>query len=329
MKFLRCFVVVLSFAMTCSAAELPKCYQSMNRVTWIVQNVDRVSAAWKPLGLSDIKRSPHIQLSGEYRGKPVTIRARQVTGRLGNLTVDFIQPDKGQANAFSDFLSSHGDGIFSFVFQVSSKQEMEKEIQRMRGLGVNVLQQLTVKENERPVTFTYFNTQPQGKYALGLVYSPGAPAAASREAIVSHFGAVVREIPPVSAYWQRLGFQPIPIEHATPRKDMQYRNKPLWFYFDVGFQRINPQLAIEWISAPSTPPNIYADYLKLHGEGIQHIGTPVDDLSKTVAAYQKRGYGTWQAGAWGDVDKKDSGQYKYMDTNSIGGISVELLHAYK
>lgn len=300
----------------------------MSRLTWIVHNVDHVSAAWKVLGLSDIEESPHIRFTGEYRGKAVTIRARQVTGHLGNLTIDFIQPDQGQANAFSRFLSSHGDGIFSFVFEVSSKEAMDKEIQRMRSLGVDVLQQLTVKENGKPVTFTYFNTEPQGKYVLGLVYSPGAPAATSGKAIVSHFGAVVREIPPVSAYWQRLGFQPIPIEHAMPRKDMRYRGKPLWFYFDVGFQRYNPQFALEWISAPATPPNIYADYLKLHGEGIQHMGIPVDDLSKTVAAYEKRGYSVWQAGAWGDVGKQNSGQYRYMDTNSIGGLSVELLHAY-
>jgi hypothetical protein len=314
--------------MTCSAAELPKCYQSMNRVTWIVQNVNHVSTAWKALGLSDIEESLHIQFTGEYRGKPVTIRAREVTGHLGTLTVDFIQPDKGQRNAFTSFLSSHGDGIFSFVFEVSSKEEMDQEIQRMHSLGVDVLQQLTVKESGTPVTFTYFNTEPQGKYVLGLVYRPGAASARSDKSMVSHFGAVVRDIPPVSAYWQRLGFQPIPIEHATPRKDMRYRGKPLWFYFDVGFQRFSPQFAVEWISAPATPPNIYADYLKLHGEGIQHIGMPVDDLSKSVAAYEKRGYSIWQAGAWGDVGKKDSGQYDYMDTNSIGGLSVELIHAY-
>ena len=328
MKLLRCFVVVLLFAMTCSAAELPKCYQSMNRVTWIVQDVDHVSAAWKALDFPTFGQSPHIQFTGEYQGKPVAIQAREVTGHLGALTVDFIQPDKGQNNAFSGFLSSHGDGIFSFVFQVSSKEEMDKEVQRMRSLGVDVLQQLTVKENGAPVTFTYFNTEPQGKYVLGLVYSPGATPAASEKSTVSHFGAVVRDIPPVSAYWQKLGFPPIPIEHATPRKDMRYRGKPLWFYFDVGFQRFNPQFAVEWISAPATPPNIYADYLKLHGEGVQHIGIPVDDLSKTVAEYQKRGYTVWQAGAWGDVGKKDSGQYNYMDTNSIGGVSVELIHAY-
>ncbi len=328
MKLLRCFVVVLAFVMTCSAAELPKCYQSMNRVTWVVQDVDHVSAAWRSLGLSDIKESPHIQFTGEYHGKPVTIRARQVTGHLGDLTIDFIQPDKGQVNAFSRFLSSHGDGIFSFVFEASSKEEMDKEIQRMRGLGVDVLQQLTVKESGTPVTFTYFNTEPEGKYVLGLAYSPGASHASSGKSMVSHFGAVVRDIPSVSAYWQRLGFQPIPIEKATPRKDMRYRDKPLWFYFDVGFERINPQFAVEWISAPATPPNIYADYLKLHGEGIQHMGIPVEDLSKTVVEYEKRGYSIWQAGAWGDVGKKDSGKYNYMDTNSIGGISVELIHAY-
>jgi len=328
MKSLQCFVVVLSFAMTCSAAELPRCYQSMNHVTWIVHNVDHVSAAWKALGLSDIKQSRHVQFTGEYRGKPVIIRARQVTGHLGNLTVDFVQPDKGQSNAFTSFLSSHGDGIFSFLFQVSSREEMNREIQRMRSLGVDVLQQLTVKESGMPVTFTYFNTEAQGKYVLGLVYRPGAVHAVDGKTLVSHFGAVVREISPVSAYWQRLGFQPVPIEHATPRKDMRYRGKPLWLYFHVGFQRYNPQFAVEWISAPATPPNIYADDLKLHGEGIQHIGIPVDDLSKTVAAYEKRGYSLWQAGAWGDVGKKDSGQYDYIDTDSIGGISVELVHAY-
>ncbi|MFZ0517161.1 MAG: hypothetical protein WAM20_08945, partial [Acidobacteriaceae bacterium] len=63
MKLLRCFVIVLAFVMTCSAAELPKCYQSMNRVTWVVQDVDHVSAAWRSLGLSDIKESPHIQFT--------------------------------------------------------------------------------------------------------------------------------------------------------------------------------------------------------------------------------------------------------------------------
>jgi hypothetical protein len=79
---------------------------------------------------------------------------------------------------------------------------------------------------------------------------------------------------------------------------------------------------------PSTPANIYEDFLKRHGEGIQHIGMPVDDLSKATAAYEKLGFPVWQAGAWGDIGKPDSGQYHYMHTDKIGGVSVELIHAY-
>ncbi len=30
----------------------------------------------------------------------------------------------------------------------------------------------------------------------------------------------------------------------------------------------------------------------------------------------------------GDVGKPGSGQYAYMDTDSVGGISVELVHSY-
>jgi hypothetical protein len=43
--------------------------------------------------------------------------------------------------------------------------------------------------------------------------------------------------------------------------------------------------------------------------------------------YEKLGFSVWQAGAWGDIGKPDSGQYHYMDTDKIGGVSVELIHA--
>jgi hypothetical protein len=51
------------------------------------------------------------------------------------------------------------------------------------------------------------------------------------------------------------------MEHATPRQDSTYRGKPLWFAFEVGYQNYD-QFSYEWIIAPATPPNIYADFLK-------------------------------------------------------------------
>jgi len=54
----------------------------------------------------------------------------------------------------------------------------------------------------------------------------------------------------------------------------------------------------------------------------------VEDLDKAIAAYEKLGYHVHQSGAWGDVGQPGSGQYAYMDTDSAGGISAELVRNY-
>ena len=180
----------------------------------------------------------------------------------------------------------------------------------MKTKGVAVLQQVTVQGGQSPVTYTYFDTEPEGKFALGLVYRPGGMRAAAGPAVVSHFGAVVWDAAAVSAYWERLGFPAFSMEHVT--------DKPLSLAFEVGYQR-HTQFRYEWISPPPSPPNIYADFLnKHHREGIQHIGMPVDDLARSVAAYEKLGYHVRQGGA----------QHAYMDTDSVGGISVELVQSH-
>jgi len=327
MKILSCFVLFCTLTGTASA-QMPGFYKSVNSVTWLVQNIDLVKPGWISLGLSDIQEYPDVELTGQYHGKPVKMWAWEITGHLGNLTVNMIQPAEGQLNAWNDFLGEHGDGIFSIVHEVASQAEMNREIKRMRALGVGVLQQLSLDRDGKRVTYTYFDTEPQGKFVLGLVYWPGGAPAAGVPGKVDHLAPVIHESETVSAYWQKLGFPAFRMEHATPRQDSTYRGKPLWFAFDVGYQNYD-QFSYEWIVAPPTPPNIYADFLKLHKEGIQHLGMPVDDLNKAVADYEKLGYHVWQSGAWGDVGKKDSGQYDYMDTDSIGGVAVELIHAYK
>ena len=286
MRLLRCLVVVFSLAGTCPA-QLPAYYKTVNRLTWVVENIDKVRPAWEALGLSDIREYPNIQLVGQFRGKPVTIYAWQITGRLGNLTVDMIQPAEGQANAYTGFLARHGDGILSIVHEVPSRQAMEQEILRMKGKGVAVLQQVTVQRDQIPVTYTYFDTEPEGKFVLGLVYGPGGMRAAAGPAVVSHFGSVVWDTAAVSAYWERLGWAAFPLQHAAPRADSRYRDKPLSLAFEVGYQR-HTQFRYEWISPPPSPPNIYADFLnKRRREGFQHIGVLVEDLPKSIAAYEK------------------------------------------
>jgi len=326
MKLLR-YLAVMCFLLGTCRAQLPEYYQTINQVTWLSQNIDAILPTWIALGMTDIHKYANVKAVGTDHGKPATIYTWQVTGRLGNLTVNLLQPAEGQLNAYNDFLEKHKDGIFSVVHEVLTREAMDKEIQRMAGLGVVVLQQVTLEIDHTPVTYTYFDTEPQGKYVLGLVYWPGGAPRPLEQKVVSHIAPVVRDAPAVAAFWQKLGFPGFELEHATPRDDSRYRGQPLSLAFEVGFQRIGA-ISYEWIQPPSTPANIYEDFLKRHGEGIQHIGMPVDDLHQATAAYEKLGFPVWQTGAWGDIGKSNSGQYHYMDTDKIGGVSVELIHAY-
>ena len=176
--------------------------------------------------------------------------------------------------------------------------------------------------------WTFFDTEPQGKYVLGLVHWPGGAAPASAAATVSHVAFAIREAKPVSEYWQKAGFPEMPVAHASPREDSRYHGAPLWLSFDVGWHRYSKP-TFEWIIPPQTPPNCYADFLKAHGEGVHHLGLPVADLEASVAKYKELGYDVVQAGAWGDVGKKGSGRYCYMETDAIGGVTAELIRAYE
>ena len=322
MRFLRCLTVCTVIAGTC-LAQLPEFYKRVNRVTWLVKALDHPLQGWAQLGLSDIREPGDLTLEGQYRGKAVSIKARGARGSLGNLTVDMLQPEEGD-NAFTEFLARHGDGIFSIVHEVATIEDMTKEIERMRGLGVRVLQQMTIKGDAGPITLTYFDTEGQGKYVLGLIYWPGGAPPAGPPGKISHVGFVIREAEGPATYWQKLGFPAMPKSHASPREDSRYHGKPLWLDFDVCWQR-HTQFTYEWIIPPVDPPNLYSDYLRAHGEGVQHLGVPVDDLEKSIAEYQKLGYSVGQSGAWGETGKKGSGRYAYMDTDSIGGVVAEVI----
>ena len=71
MKLLTLFA--LACGMTGSGlAAMPTCYESVNSVTWLVQNIDAVKPGWVSLGLTDIQEYPNIVMTGQDHGKPVS-----------------------------------------------------------------------------------------------------------------------------------------------------------------------------------------------------------------------------------------------------------------
>ena len=330
---LPCFVVAAFFLAGTAGAQTPGIYQTVNRVTWVVTNIDVVRPAWEAYGLKDIQEFPNTVLMVTYQGKVSTVYAWQITGHIGNLTVDMIQPAEGQLNAYTHFLGKHGDGIFSIVHEAPSEAALNAEIARMKAKGVDVLQQ--TKMPKQDATFTYFDTEREGKFSLGLVYRPGGMKAADsgatgRPAIVQHFGVVVRDLPPVSAYWEKLGFPALQINPIPAREDSTYKGKQLLLPHYESSQKYS-QFGFLWAAAPAVPANIYGDYLNgppRRREGIQHIALAVPDLKKAVAKYEKLGYQEVQFTTWGTLGKPGSGEHSYMDTDKVGGVSAELYHAH-
>ena len=181
----------------------------------------------------------------------------------------------------------------------------------MKGLGVEVLQQVTWQGT----TYTYFDTEAKVKFVLGLVHREGGMPSASGARVVTHLSPVIWDGTVVSAYWEKLGFPAFPMTQVTTGGDSRYQGQPLKLSVAVGWQR-HTQFGYEWISPPATPANAYADFLNKHRrEGIQHIGIAVPDLTRAIADYAKLGYRVSQT----------SGAYALMDTDKLGGVSVELM----
>ena len=139
MKLLRCLAVMCFLPATCHA-QLPEYYKTINRVTWLSRNIDAILPTWIALGMTDVRKYDNLTATGADHGKRATILTRQATGRLGNLTVSFLQSAEGESNSYNDFLKKHDDGIFSVVHEVPTREAMDKEIRRMASLGVGVLQ---------------------------------------------------------------------------------------------------------------------------------------------------------------------------------------------
>ena len=312
------WIVLAGFLLCASAtgwAQLPDFYKTMGGALWVVKDAPRAVAAWRNVGLEDIRDHGRIMLGNSGR-----LAARLITGRLGSFAVEILQPVAGDP-VFDGFLAFHGDGVFAVLYAVPDPQQVELETARLRGLGVRVLDAFDAPGGR----YVFFDTEPTGKYVLGLVTRPLAEAGAG-PAKVTHLGLVIRRAAPVSAYWHSLGFPEITLADASPRADGRYHGKPLLLPFVVGWQNYSHP-TYEWIIPPQDPPNCYDDFLHTHGEGVQHMGVPVDNLENALERYAKLGWSPVQSGAWGDVGKPNSGQYAYMDTDALG-VSLELIQAY-
>jgi catechol 2,3-dioxygenase-like lactoylglutathione lyase family enzyme len=302
-------------------------YKSVHALTWIVRDVDKAVAGWRKLGFTDVRAVGDVALTNvQYRGKQAACRAKVAEGNLGDAWVQWVQPIAG-CGAYADFLARHGDGVFSLVHRAPTREALQAEIARMNALGIGILQSETVP-GKRGALRTYLDTEPEGKYVLGLVHYPdgAAPAPAPPGRKVAQYAFTVRQLEPVLDFWSRLGFVERSVTHP-PLWDLRYHDQPGQFDAELGWQR-HGRVVYEWI-LPLKGPTVYSDHMEKHGEGFHHIAFEVPDLDAEVARWNALGFPFVQGGAWGEKGKPGWGRFAYQDTHPIGGVDVELLWNYR
>ncbi len=324
--------VVLMMVAPLAAEGVPEFYRSVDRLVWVVEDIDQTLDQLRNLGFTDFEDLGVGNLDGtDFRGKPATGGYRVVSGRFGNVAVHWIQPSGG-GNAFAEFLETHGSGVFSLMHRTPNLEALESEVKRMRDLGVSTLMGGSIGTQSDPIRFDFFDTEKKGKYVLGLIYFPGGnegplavPSTNSSGRVVTQYAFAVKELEPVSEYWERLGFPAMGFTHGK-LTNLKYRRRPADFDMRLGWQR-HGKVVYEWIQS-LRGPDVYIDHMKIHGEGFHHLAFGVDDMDKDIAWWTEKGHPESMSGGWGVEGKPGSGRFAYVDTQAPGGTDVELLWNY-
>jgi catechol 2,3-dioxygenase-like lactoylglutathione lyase family enzyme len=322
----------LAASASLAAAETPELYRQVASVHWVVRDLEATKAAWSRLGFRAVQDLGEMTVAGSFRGQSGTARLRVATTRLAGLDVVWLQPVEGQ-NALTEFLVRHGEGVFSLNYRAAGEDALGAEVSRLSALGVGVLQRAQVASGAGALTVVHMDTEPQGKYVLGLVHGapPGAadPAEAATSAAgppfpakLSQYALVVESLQPVSDYWARLGFPAMDVTHPA-LSELRYHGEPGRFDQKLGWHR-HGAVTWEWIE-PLQGPTVYRDFLKAHGEGLHHVAFDVPDIDAAARAWEAVGVPIVQSGAWGEKGKPGSGRFAYADTSAVGGVTVELL----
>jgi 4-hydroxyphenylpyruvate dioxygenase-like putative hemolysin len=306
------------------SAELPGFYKQVDRIVFVVPELQKALDQWKPSGMVTVFTTQPASFQADYKGTSAESSVLFSAGRFGDVIANWLQPVAG-SNAFADFLKRHGPGVFALMHRVSSVAELEAEVARMKALNVAVLQRGGMGDDGS--RYVFFDTQPEGKYTIGIYYQPAipppAPAGARR---LTQFAFIVRDEAAVSKYWAKLGWPEMSITHPKLH-GLEYREKPAEFRSRLGWMR-HGKVVYEWI-IPEKGPSTWQDHLDRHGEGVHHLAVAVDDMDKAIAEWKKAGYAYVMGGAWGDAGRPGFGRFAYVDAQGAGGIDIELLWNYR
>jgi hypothetical protein len=328
MKKLSLFLfMALLCACPAEVTQMPAHLKHVDQVIWVIDDLDNTVVHWERLGFNQVVILDTLE--ADLKNADIKIRLRIGLANLGGANITWIQPME-DFSLFAAFLENHGNGAMSLVHRLESPEQMKDELDRLSGLGVGILEQVSIPTDRGDLNYTLMDTRGEGKYVLGLTY--GDPVlhtdltAENRHHMkINQYAFAIKEPEDISAYWGKLGFPEFQINHPE-LGDTRYYGELVDHELIQGWQR-HGSVSYEWC-IPVKPPIVYKDHINLHGEGIHHLAFSVSDMDAVLQDYEARGYVNTMGGTWGEKDQPGSGRYEYIGLEEAGGLTMELLWNY-
>ena len=141
---------------------------------------------------------------------------------------------------------------------------------------------------------------------------------------VAQIGILVNDLErAVEMYWKFFGIGPWHFyTYGKPLvKEMTYLGKPTSYHMRLALATAG-QTRLELIEL-GEGPTIYADFVREHGYGMQHVGVLVDDMRAALQQAKSAGINMIQDGEGFGLE--GDGHYAYLDTQDEFGVTIELI----
>jgi len=307
-------------------------YSQVVEVGFVVQELDRIVNHWEQLGLQNIRRMGTQDVLGvTYLGKksPLTLKIAQ--GEIGYVRIKWIEPVRGTSD-FDRFLKQHGDGVHHLAYRVKSGEELENQVEYFRSKGVGVVMEVNWKGDDAEGRSVYLDTAERGAgITFALICDPETPASETAKTggneepfnEFAQYAIVARDLRKAGAFYESLGFGSVPVDYVdfSTVPERYYRSKPGKFTIYTNQWRWGT-VPYEWIQ-PGVGPSVFDEFLKNHGEGIQHLAFIVTDMDQTLAAMAAKGVEVAQSGGFNYQTRR--GRFAYVDTEPYGGVMIEFI----
>lgn len=265
-----------------------------------------------------------------YRGLPSDGRAKLAFLQLGDLQLEFIEPDDGRSG-WKDFLQGTGERFHHFAVKVTG---MKEKLAELEAWGLPVLQQGEFTGGR----YACLDSEAEFKTVLELLEEDGRPLpvwnggtreTSLREANalgttrIVHLGFLVRDAAAtVNRYSRLFGVKPTSfVTDAFDKAHTVLRGREVSGRASIHLLDMGP-IQLEFIE-PDAGDSLWREDLDRLGEGFHHLALDAADIAGKLPSLASMGIPLTQSGDF------DGGRYVYLDAKDPLKTNLELLERWE